>query len=178
MGDLPARVTGAFDLARGVGQLDDRAHRPCGHEQARDQRRDRATEDAEQQEDLDLGDRVVDVGQRQRVQQRRLLPGGLGLQLLDDDAVPVLGECSAQAERVGLELRRLQRGLRAPECVLGAEQLAVRGVEDPDLGVLGAREIIEVDLGSVAIEQQPVGAVAQLAVELAVELGDVGALLV
>ena len=44
---LPARVTGALDLARGVGQLDDRAHRAGRDEQAGDQRRDRAAEDSQ-----------------------------------------------------------------------------------------------------------------------------------
>ena len=52
MGDAAARVPGALDLPGGVGQLDDRAHRPRAVQPGQ-QRENRAAEHPEQQEDLD-----------------------------------------------------------------------------------------------------------------------------
>ena len=53
VGQAPARVAGALDLAGRVGQLGDRAHRPLRRREPGQQRQDRAAEHAEEQEDAD-----------------------------------------------------------------------------------------------------------------------------
>ena len=70
VGDVPARVARALDLARRVGQLGDRAHRALRGREPGEQREDRAAEDAEDQEEAHARERVVDVGQRPRVEQQ------------------------------------------------------------------------------------------------------------
>ncbi len=53
-GDAQRRVARALDLARRLGQLDDRTHRALGDEQTRQQRQDRAAEHAAAEEDAHL----------------------------------------------------------------------------------------------------------------------------
>ena len=64
MGKLLAGVPGPLDLPRGVGQLDDRTHRPLGDEQTGQQGEDRPADHPQQQEHADASERVVDIGQR------------------------------------------------------------------------------------------------------------------
>ena len=61
VGDVQAGVARALDLARGEGQLDDRACCPLGGGEPRQEGEDGAADDAEQQEELHSRQRVVDV---------------------------------------------------------------------------------------------------------------------
>ena len=68
-GEMEAGIAGPLDLARRVGQLGDRPHRPLSRPQAREQGQDGAAEDAQDQEDADAGDRLVEVRDRARVEE-------------------------------------------------------------------------------------------------------------
>ena len=67
--DSQRRVARALDLARCLGQLDDRAHRALGHEQPREHRQDRAGQNAAAKVDPDLADRLVQTREGLRVVQ-------------------------------------------------------------------------------------------------------------
>ena len=71
VGDPPARVPGALDLARRIGQLDDRPHRALRGRKPGQQREEGPAEHAEQQEQAHVVERLVDLRQRPRVQQHR-----------------------------------------------------------------------------------------------------------
>ena len=75
MGDAPARVSGALDLASDVAQLGDRAHRTLCGRQPGEQCQDRAAEHAEDQKEAHARERVVDVGQRSGVEELDLTLG-------------------------------------------------------------------------------------------------------
>ena len=91
VGDAQRRVARALDLTRCLCQLDDRTHRALGDEQAREHRQDRAAEHAATEEDPHLADRLVEVGQRLRVnEQARAVWLHADRHRLPDDLVAVL----------------------------------------------------------------------------------------
>ena len=150
VGDAPARVTRALDLAGGFAQLDDRADGPLRRCKPSQQREHRAAEHAEQQEEAHTREGVLDVGDRPGVDQRQVAVR-LRRHRSYGDEIAVLGVLT-----VGL-LRRVDQqvggrrrlGALDPHLVLRAQHLSL--IEDPDLRVLGTGEAAEADLGVLAV---------------------------
>ena len=108
--ELASRIAGALDLARGVGELHDRAHGPGGDEQPGDQCGHGATEHAEEQEDLHLRGRVIDIGQGEGVEERGRARRP-DVELAQSDAVAVGVERARALHRLGLEQARRRPGV-------------------------------------------------------------------
>ncbi len=110
VGQAPARVARALDLARGVGQLGDRAHRPLRHGQAGQQGENRPAEHAEDEEDAHARRGVVDVRERPGVEQEPFTDR-LGVDHAQLGPVAELLRGGARRHREGGLRRRRLRGL-------------------------------------------------------------------
>ena len=145
LGNAPAGVAGALDLAGGGREVGDRVHRAARHGEAGQQRQPRSAQDAEQQEPPDAGRRALHSGERAGVLDDRGLGQQRGAQARHHAVVAHLGDVEARRAQVG-RVGRLAHHLAAQ-------------AEHPDHGVLAAGVGLEVRRGAadlaVGLEADP-----------------------